>query len=97
MYGLKNLLGTGALAALFAIGGMVATPSVASADVACNSHGECWHVSHRYATYPPELGIQFYGDDWRKAHEHDRHFHWMKDRDDDRGYCSHGEWHTFER
>ena len=96
MYGLKNLLGTGALAALFAIGGMVAIPSVASAEVACNGNGECWHVSHRYATYPPELGVQFYGDDWRKSHETDAHFHWMHDHDGG-GYYSHGEWHEFNK
>ena len=97
MRGLRKLLGTGALAAVLAAGGMVATTTIASADVACNSYGECWHVGQRYNTYPTELGIHFYGDDWRKAHEHDTHFHWMKDRDDDHGYYSHGEWHGFAK
>ncbi len=49
---LRKLLGTGALAALLAAGGTVATTTIASADVACNSYGECWHVNHRYNTYP---------------------------------------------
>lgn len=97
MHRLKTLLGTGALAASLAVGGMVATSTMAAADVACNSYGECWHVGQRYTTYPAELGIHFYGDDWRKAHEHDKNFHWMHDRDNDRGYYSHGEWHAFDR
>ena len=64
---------------------IVATVGVASADVACNSNGECWHTSQKYAVtvYPPELGVQFYGDDWRKSHETDANYKWMKDRDDD--------------
>ncbi len=95
MHTLKNWLGTTSVAALLAVAGMAATTAVASAEVACNSYGECWNVTHRYTTYPTELGIQFYGDDWRRAHEHDTHYHWMKDRDDDRGYYSRGEWHAF--
>ena len=41
--------------------------------------------------------VVFYGDDWRRSHERDKRFHWMRDRDDDRGYYSHGEWHALER
>jgi hypothetical protein len=94
---LKTWLGTGAVAAVLAAGGLVAIPSTASADVACNSYGECWHVQRHYTEYPSGIGIQFYGDDWRRAHERDTHYHWMKDRDDDRGYYSHGEWHVFSK
>jgi hypothetical protein len=97
MHSSTKLLGKSSLAAILAGGLIVVTASVASADVACNSYGECWQTRERYElkVYPPELGIQFYDDDWRKAHEHDEHFHWMKDRDDDHGYYSHGEWHVF--
>lgn len=97
MYRLKTWLGTGAVAAVLAVGGVVAIPSTASADVACNSGGECWHVQQRYSDYPPGLHVQFYGDNWRREHEHDTHYHWMKDRDPDRGYYEHGEWHTFSK
>jgi len=97
MRNLKSSLKTGAFAAALAVGGLAVTIPVASADVACNSRGECWHVHERYAGYPAHLGIQFYGDDWRRSHEHDRHFRWMRDRDDDRGYYSRGEWHAFSR
>jgi len=98
MRGLTMSLRTGAVATMLAAGAMVLSAGVASADVACNSYGECWHVQERPAitVYPPGLGIQFYNDDWRRAHEHDAHYHWMRDRDD-HGYYSHGEWHAFER
>ena len=52
-------------------------------------------MQEHYTTYPHGLGIRFYGDDWREAHRHDRHYHWLKDRDDDHGYYSHGRWHAF--
>ena len=99
MHGLKKSLRTGALAAILAAGTMAATVTIASADVVCNSDGECWQTKERYAitVYPPELGIQFYGDDWRKSHESDAKYKWMKDRDDDHGYYSHGEWHAFPK
>ena len=93
---LKNVLATGSLTALFVAGGMLAATQVASAEIACNSAGECWTVNHHYE-YPAEVGIHIYGNDWRRAHEHDTHFRWMKDRDDDRGYYSHGEWHALGR
>jgi hypothetical protein len=98
MRGLRTSLRTGALALVLAGGALALTAGIASADVACNSYGECWHVKERPAVtlYPPQIGIQFYGDDWRKAHERDEHYHWMKDRDD-RGYYSHGEWHAFSK
>ena len=99
MHGLKKSLRTGALAAILAAGTMAATATIASADVACNAYGECWQTRERYAVtiYPPDVGIQFYGDDWRKSHESDAKYKWMKDRDDDHGYYSHGEWHAFQK
>ena len=54
-------------------------------------------MHQRYSGYPANLGIQFYSDDWRKSHERDSHYRWMRDRDDDRGYYSRGEWHAFSR
>ena len=92
---LKKRLGMGALAIALGTGVLVVGTGTASADVACNRYGECWHVQDRYTNYPHRLGIRFYGDDWREAHRHDRHYHWQKDRDDDHGYYSHGRWHGF--
>ena len=99
MHALKKSLRTGALAVVLAAGTFGASVTTASADVACNAYGECWHTSSRYAVtvYPPEVGIQFYGDDWRKTNETNAKYKWMKDRDDDHGYYSHGEWHAFKQ
>jgi len=97
MHSLKNTLRTGALAIALAAGAVAVNVSVASADVACNSYSECWHVQEHYKQYPRGLGIHFYGDEWATAHRSDRHYRWMRDQDDDRGYYSRGEWHVFGR
>jgi hypothetical protein len=98
MRDVNKSLKSGMIAAVLAASTLVTTGTVASADVVCNSYGECWNTSQRYGItiYPPELGIQFYGDDWRESHRDDPKYKWMKDRDDDHGYYSHGEWHEFK-
>ena len=93
---LTALLKAGVFTASVA-GALVATTSIASADVVCNRFGDCWHVSQRYATYPTELGIQFYNDDWRASHLTDRHYHWRSDQKDDHGYYENGNWHGFDK
>jgi hypothetical protein len=95
MFELKKRLGTGVLAIALGTGVLIVGTASASADVACNRYGECWHVQDRYTNYPHGLGVRFYGDDWRETHRHDHHYHWQKDRDDDHGYYSHGRWHAF--
>ncbi len=97
MNSLKILFKTSALAVVLAAGATAATISVASADTACNSEGDCWHVSQRYSTYPKALGIKFYSDDWRTSHQADTHYHWRDDPKDDHGYYDRGEWHAFEK
>jgi hypothetical protein len=97
MYSLNNLLGTAALAAVLAAGVTVATTTVASADVACNSNNECWHTSQHYTNYPPTLGISFFGDDWGVSHQTDSHYHWLADQKDDHGYYDHSAWHPFAK
>ena len=95
MHTMKNLLGTAALAAVLATGTLAATSTVASADVACNSNGDCWHTSQRYTTYPSGLGVTFFGDDWGVTHRTDANYHWQTDQTDDHGYYDHGTWHHF--
>ncbi|HEV2365789.1 MAG TPA: hypothetical protein VGS12_16485 [Caulobacteraceae bacterium] len=72
-----------ALLGLVATGAVLSIAAPASAEIVCNRWNECWHVTHHY-TYPSDVGIVVHGDDWRAAHL--RHYHWMQDRDDDRGY-----------
>lgn len=80
---------TTVLGAVVAAGGLLAATS-ASATIVCNRYDECWHVRDRL-TYPDNVGITFYDDDWTFPNAH---YHWMKDRDD-RGYWMHGRWYPF--
>ena len=92
----RKLLYVCASAAVLAGAAVAMSTTPASAEVACNRYGECWHVNGHY-NYPPHLSIRIYGDDWREAHRHDRHYHWLRDRDDDdHGYYSRGRWHRFD-
>jgi hypothetical protein len=80
---LKSALAVGAMVA-----GLALTATTASADVACNRWGECWHV-HDRLTYPGELGIVWHPDNW-----HAKHLHWRHDRFD-HGYYRNGVWVAF--
>ena len=93
MISFKHALAAGALAATVAGGALALSAAPASAEVACNRYGECWHVSQRYTTYPSALGMIFHDDAWRDANR--RGYHWRKDRHDDRGYYSRGHWRHF--
>ena len=88
---LKSAL-KGALVAAMSGGALIATATTASADVACNGAGECWHVHDRLA-YPAEAGVTFHEDAWAAAHR-DHHYHWRHDRFD-RGYYRNGVWIAF--
>jgi hypothetical protein len=77
-----------ALAAGAIMAGLALTTTAASADVACNRWGECWHVHDRIA-YPGGLGVVWHPDGWRA-----KHMHWRKDRFD-HGYYRNGVWIAF--
>ena len=77
----KSWLKTGVIGGLAALGIVSVTATSASAWVACNRFGECWHVKSRWA-YPAEVGVVFHRDGWRFNHPGWR---WVGDRDD-RGY-----------
>ena len=68
---LKSAL-KGALVAAMSGGALIATATTASADVACNGRGECWHVHDRLA-YPAGVGITFHDDRWGYGHHHGYH------------------------
>jgi hypothetical protein len=89
---LKSALLKGALVAAVA-GGAVTAATTASAEVACNRFGECWHVRDRM-DYPARAGIIIHSDDWRfRGYRHDR-YRWRHDHDD-RGYYRNGVWISF--
>ncbi len=61
----------------------------ASAYVACNRGGDCWHTTERY-NYRPGFGISIHDDNWKwRGH----HYRWHEH--DGRGYWRNGLWVTF--
>ena len=84
-----------AVAALFAAAAIAAATGGASAYVACNRFGDCWHTDHRYH-YNPDLKVQFHDDGWyfHRSWDHDRDHRWH-DWHDGRGYWRNGLWITF--
>lgn len=71
-----------ALAALLGAGAIIALAGPASARIACNREGECWHVANDYV-FAPGAGIVVHEDNWhwgRRDHfhfrEHPGHGYW---------------------
>jgi hypothetical protein len=87
----RNLLTTGAVAALLGVGAAAVSATPADARVVCNRWGDCWH-ERGYYHYPRGLGVRFYGDEWRWRHRHD--YHW-REHHDGRGYWRNGVWIAF--
>lgn len=85
---LKKLL----LGAVLGAGALVGVSSSASAYVACNREGDCWHTESRYRY--PGGGITFHPDDWyfHQSFGADRHF---REYNRGRGYWRGGVWVTF--
>jgi hypothetical protein len=71
-------------------GAMAALAAPASAYVACNHEGDCWHTTAR-ETYEPTFGITVHDDAW-KWHDGDR-YRWREH--EGRGYWRNGAWITF--
>jgi hypothetical protein len=68
------------------------TATAASADVACNREGECWHVSERH-NYHPDFGVTVHPHDWKWGdHEHDK-YRWREH--EGRGYWHENRWIEF--
>ena len=87
---MKKILIQGALAALVGAAAMAATTTSASAYVACNRFGDCWHTTTRY-DYRPTFGVVVHDDNWRwRANER---YRWREHAG--RGYWRNGLWITF--
>jgi hypothetical protein len=80
------------LGALAGAGVMLAMAAPASAYIACNREGDCWHTESRYA--PPGVHFEYHPDDWY-FHRHwdggDRHW---RDYHEGHGYYRGGVWIT---
>jgi hypothetical protein len=79
-----------ASAALLGVAAAAITATSASAWIACNREGECWHVKDRYA-YRAEYGVVIHPDRWRWRDR--EHFVWHEH--DGRGYWHNGIWISF--
>lgn len=90
----KKIVAAAVLAALSA-GALALSATSASAYVACNHTGECWHVDQRYHYREP--GIVVHPDDWyfHNNWDHGR-YHWRaEEHHHDRGFWRNGVWVTF--
>ena len=82
---MKGVLAT-VLGATYALALMT---SAASAEIACNREGDCWHV-REHDHFRPEHGVVIHPDDWKWAeHEHQR-YRWREH--EGRGYWHEGRW-----
>ena len=83
-------LATAAVATVMGAGALIAGTAPASAAVACNRAGECWHVRGDY-NYRPEFGVVIHPDNWRWRER--EHYRWREH--EGRGYWRNGIWVTF--
>jgi hypothetical protein len=78
-----------AAAALLGAGALSISTS-ASAAVACNAEGHCWHVARTYA-YKPEYGVVVHPNNWKWGPN--EHYEWREHAG--RGYWRNGVWIKF--
>ena len=80
------------IAGAIAAAGIALSATSASAYVACNGEGQCWHV-HRHANYNynPGFGIVVHPDRWRWGAND--HYAWREHSG--RGYWRNGAWIRF--
>ena len=74
--------------ALMAAGALTLAATSASAEIACNEEGECWHIKGKADFYKPEHGIHIYPDNWKWGEK--EHFKWREH--EGRGYWKGGVW-----
>jgi hypothetical protein len=89
MISMKKALSATAFAALMATGALVATAVPASAYVACNHEGDCWHTEARVAV--PGVRFDYHPDDWYFHQRWDANRHY-RDYHEGRGYYRGGIW-----
>jgi hypothetical protein len=88
---IKHALMAGAVAAA----GLVSTAGGASAYVACNRFGDCWHTDTR--VHFPGVRLTFHPDNWWDHHKTNHRYTWHDldtGHDWHHGYWDHGTWHA---
>ncbi len=86
---MKRFLKISVLPAL-ALAAVAASSTAASAAIACNGEGECWHVAHPYR-YAPSYGVVVHPNNWRWGPN--EHYTWREHAG--RGYWHGGTWVAF--
>jgi len=79
-----------AIAAAAATIGLMAMASSASAAIACNREGDCWHVRNAYR-YHPEFGVVVHENNWKWGVG--EKYRWREHTG--RGYWRNGVWIRF--
>jgi hypothetical protein len=83
-------LGKVMCAAVMSAGVLVVGAGRASAEIACNGAGVCWHTQETYQ-YKPEFGVVVHPNNWQwSANEH---YRWREH--EGRGYWEGDTWHQF--
>ena len=67
--------------------GLALAATSASAGIACNAEGECWHFKGRHH-FKPEHGVRVYPDSWKWGEK--EHFKWREHEGP--GYWHGGVW-----
>ena len=83
------------LGTLAGAGALMAFAAPASAYIACNREGDCWHVDSRYDR--PAIRFEYHPDDWyfhRSWRERGDRMRW-RDYREGHGYWRNGVWITF--
>jgi hypothetical protein len=92
-----------AMATVLGAGSLTLMAGAASAAIACNGAGDCWHTQESY-TYPDSAGIVVHEDNWRwdraqaasdRADDHARMAHYRWREHEGRGYWHDNTWVTF--
>jgi hypothetical protein len=90
---MKKTVTATAVTALLGLSALAFTTTSASAYVACNEQGDCWHTDHRDKY--PDVNVQWHPDNWYWHHDWDNehslkwhHYH------DGHGYWRNGIWIT---
>lgn len=90
---IRKILIQTAIGAVIGAGALAASASSASAYIACNREGDCWHTDSRFRA--PGVTFSFHPDDWyfhqRWDRDRDRRFHEYREG---RGYWRNGVWIT---
>lgn len=75
---------------LIAAAALTIGATAASAEVVCNSSGDCWRVKER-RTYEPSLNLKVYPDSWKWGDADKGKYRW-RDSGRGHGYYRDGVW-----